>query len=279
MNDKAKNIKLFGTWFYNCAYTVAVVGNLPYEITEIELRNILQGCGNIRFAIIRKDRQTNKSKGYAHVEYRYDWEAVAAFKRLLGKEIHGRILKVDFCDEVLRKRYSELVTAAANIQKPVTVSSVLPSVLSSEGNGSINTHADQNVAELIDGNRISFNSPEYLSTLLQNASQKRLRPDDIMVDSNGRMFNEELFSIISNMNMLHVAELINFIDERMMESTVNSRHVIRSHSNFDSVLTHAKLLLNVNMINSGMSTNMRFSRNDNLSSILKYYILGLKMNM
>ncbi|EDO05229.2 RNA recognition motif domain containingprotein [Babesia bovis T2Bo] len=266
MNDKAKNIKLF-------------VGNLPYEITEIELRNILQGCGNIRFAIIRKDRQTNKSKGYAHVEYRYDWEAVAAFKRLLGKEIHGRILKVDFCDEVLRKRYSELVTAAANIQKPVTVSSVLPSVLSSEGNGSINTHADQNVAELIDGNRISFNSPEYLSTLLQNASQKRLRPDDIMVDSNGRMFNEELFSIISNMNMLHVAELINFIDERMMESTVNSRHVIRSHSNFDSVLTHAKLLLNVNMINSGMSTNMRFSRNDNLSSILKYYILGLKMNM
>lgn len=38
---------------------------------------------------IRRDKQTNKSKGYAHVEYRQEWEAVEAFKRLLGKDIRG----------------------------------------------------------------------------------------------------------------------------------------------------------------------------------------------
>ncbi|AFZ80745.1 RNA recognition motif domain-containing protein [Theileria equi strain WA] len=99
MGDRTRNIKLY-------------VGNLPFDATEDELRSLLHGCGQIRFLIVRKNAQTNKSKGYAHIEYRHEYECVEAFKRLIGKEIRGRILKIDWCDEVYRERYPDLMLAA-----------------------------------------------------------------------------------------------------------------------------------------------------------------------
>lgn len=49
-------------------------------------------------------------------------ECVEAFKTLLGKEIRGvlhdnsgRPLKIDWCDDIYRKKYPELVAAAATV--------------------------------------------------------------------------------------------------------------------------------------------------------------------
>ncbi|SIO73236.1 mRNA processing protein, putative [Babesia microti strain RI] len=91
------------------------VGNLPSDATEQDIENLVQGCGQLRFCMIRKHPETNKSNGYAHLEYRHEVECVEAFKTLLGKEIRGRPLKIDWCDDIYRKKYPELVAAAATV--------------------------------------------------------------------------------------------------------------------------------------------------------------------
>uniref|UniRef100_A0A3B0MFF5 RNA-binding protein, putative n=1 Tax=Theileria annulata TaxID=5874 RepID=A0A3B0MFF5_THEAN len=109
MNVKERNIKLF-------------VGNLPFDAVEDDIRVFLHGCGQIRYLSIRRDPHTNRSRGYAHLEYRTEPECIEAFKRLLGKEIRGRPIKIDFCDDVYRKKYPELTSDSIFVKdKPTSV--------------------------------------------------------------------------------------------------------------------------------------------------------------
>nr|PVC54082.1 hypothetical protein MACL_00003339 [Theileria orientalis] len=92
------------------------VGNLPYDTTEEDLRAMLHGCGTIRYLAIRRDYHTNKSRGYGNVEYRTEAECVEAIKRLGAMEVKvrtngfaGRPVKVDFCDDFYRDKYSDIL--------------------------------------------------------------------------------------------------------------------------------------------------------------------------
>ncbi len=64
------------------------VGNLPYEFTEDDLRNLFSSYGEVTYAKIITDRDTGRSKGFGFVEL----EASAADKAIAevnGKEIDG----------------------------------------------------------------------------------------------------------------------------------------------------------------------------------------------
>ncbi|KAF5153405.1 RNA recognition motif family protein [Theileria parva strain Muguga] len=74
------------------------------------------------FRKIRRDPHTNRSRGYAHLEYRTEAECIEAFKRLIGKEIRGRPIKVDFCDDAYRQKYPELTSDSIFLKdKPTSV--------------------------------------------------------------------------------------------------------------------------------------------------------------
>ncbi len=71
------------------------VGNLPWEITEDELRNEFQSFGQVTSVAIIKDKITNKSRGFGFVEMASNSEAQSAINNLNGKELKGRSLTVN----------------------------------------------------------------------------------------------------------------------------------------------------------------------------------------
>ena len=71
------------------------VGNLPYEATEDELKNIFGQAGAVETANIITDKFSGRSKGFGFVEMGTDQEASAAIEALNGQEHGGRALTVN----------------------------------------------------------------------------------------------------------------------------------------------------------------------------------------
>jgi RNA recognition motif-containing protein len=71
------------------------VGNLSYSITEGRLVEIFGEFGSVTEGKIVIDRDTGRSKGFGFVEMSNQSEGEEAIKRLDGKEIDGRNLKVN----------------------------------------------------------------------------------------------------------------------------------------------------------------------------------------
>ena len=71
------------------------IGNLPYTITEDELKESFNSFGEVSSVNIITDRFSGQSKGFGFVEMPEDSEAEAAIKALDGQEIKGRNLKVN----------------------------------------------------------------------------------------------------------------------------------------------------------------------------------------
>jgi len=70
------------------------VGNLPYGVSEGDLRGLFEQFGAVSSATIIKDKFTGDSKGFGFVEMG-DTEAQTAIDSLNGKEFKGRSLTVN----------------------------------------------------------------------------------------------------------------------------------------------------------------------------------------
>jgi len=66
------------------------VGNLPYRISEDELRDLFAQYGDVSSANIIMDRDSGRSKGFGFVEMPDDSQAKAAIEALNGTEVQGR---------------------------------------------------------------------------------------------------------------------------------------------------------------------------------------------
>lgn len=71
------------------------VGNMSFQTTENELRELFAPFGQVTRVHIAKDRETGRARGFAFVEMPNDAEASAAIQGLDGKEVGGRNLKVN----------------------------------------------------------------------------------------------------------------------------------------------------------------------------------------
>ena len=71
------------------------VGNLPYNTTEEELRQLFAEAGSVASVAIITDRETGRSKGFGFVEMQTQAEAEKAQSMFNGREMRGRQLKVD----------------------------------------------------------------------------------------------------------------------------------------------------------------------------------------
>jgi RNA recognition motif-containing protein len=69
-------------------------GNLPYKMTEDELRQTFEEFGQVTSCTLMKDRATGRSKGFGFIEMPDDNEAHAAIAGLNGKDVQGRKLDV-----------------------------------------------------------------------------------------------------------------------------------------------------------------------------------------
>jgi len=71
------------------------VGNLPYEATADELRELFAAHGEVKEVYTPTDRETGRSRGFAFVEMPSDDEGRAAMEALDGTEVGGRTLKIN----------------------------------------------------------------------------------------------------------------------------------------------------------------------------------------
>jgi RNA recognition motif-containing protein len=71
------------------------VGNLSYNVTEPELREVFaENSRNVVEVKIVMDRDTGRPRGFAFVEMGSDDEASQAIQSLTGREIQGRAINV-----------------------------------------------------------------------------------------------------------------------------------------------------------------------------------------
>ena len=77
------------------------VGNVPFKLTDEELVEAFSACGSVSGVFIIKDKETQRSKGFAFVEMESDASAEKAIAEMNGKLLGGRVLRVS---EAVEKR-------------------------------------------------------------------------------------------------------------------------------------------------------------------------------
>eukprot|EP00884_Botryococcus_braunii_P008622 jgi/Botrbrau1/17761/Bobra.0127s0018.1 len=75
------------------------VGNIPFGITDEDLKAVFQDVGPVKTLRMVADRDTGKPKGFAFIEFYDVPTAVSAQRNLNGFEFSGRKLRVDFADD------------------------------------------------------------------------------------------------------------------------------------------------------------------------------------
>jgi RNA recognition motif-containing protein len=83
------------------------VGNMNYDTSEDELRNLFEQYGTVNSVKIITDRNTGNSKGFGFVEMENNEEGDAAIAALNAQEMGGRQLKVNEAMDRPRKKRND----------------------------------------------------------------------------------------------------------------------------------------------------------------------------
>lgn len=71
------------------------VGNLSYKMTDEDLEKLFKTFGSVSESKVVIDRESGRSKGFGFVEMPNQAEGDEAIKKLDGKEVDGRNIKVN----------------------------------------------------------------------------------------------------------------------------------------------------------------------------------------
>ncbi|RAL02909.1 RNA recognition motif domain-containing protein [Aspergillus ibericus CBS 121593] len=75
------------------------VGGLAWHTTDETLRQGFSEFGNIEEAIVVKDHDTNRSRGFGFVRFSSPEEADSAAQAMNNQEFDGRVIRVDKASE------------------------------------------------------------------------------------------------------------------------------------------------------------------------------------
>lgn len=75
------------------------IGGLAWHTTDETLRQGFEKYGAIEEAIVVKDRDTNRSRGFGFVRFANAADADAAMNAMTNQEFDGRIIRVDKASE------------------------------------------------------------------------------------------------------------------------------------------------------------------------------------
>jgi len=113
------------------------VGNIPYEASDEEIKDIFGQAGPVLSFRLVYDRESGKPKGYGFCEYKDQETAQSAMRNLNGTELHGRQLRVDSAASqkganddpaAMMKEISPYGNAVAPEKAPETITSAVASL-------------------------------------------------------------------------------------------------------------------------------------------------------
>jgi RNA recognition motif-containing protein len=94
------------------------VGGLPGDIDETDLKEMFELYGDVRSAIVIKDRQTGKSKGFGFVEMPNDTEAKETIELLNGVKMLGKKIAVTQAEDNARSSSNNSGNRSFNNRPP-----------------------------------------------------------------------------------------------------------------------------------------------------------------
>lgn len=68
------------------------VGNLPFDVTEAELKELFAPVGPLSYVFLPVDRETGKRRGFAFIEFSDEAQAAEALRRFNEQQFKGRPL-------------------------------------------------------------------------------------------------------------------------------------------------------------------------------------------
>ncbi len=71
------------------------VGNVPYNVTEDELKTFFAQAGDVASVAVITDKMTGRPRGFVFVEMATEEGAQKAIEMLNGKELGGRALNIN----------------------------------------------------------------------------------------------------------------------------------------------------------------------------------------
>ncbi len=71
------------------------VGNLSYNVTDRDLSEKFAECGTVESAMLVRDRDTGRAKGFGFVEMSTEEEAAKAIQRFNNQNYEGRPMTVN----------------------------------------------------------------------------------------------------------------------------------------------------------------------------------------
>ncbi|CAD2090523.1 mRNA processing protein, putative [Plasmodium vinckei lentum] len=93
------------------------IGNIPFDLSEKELQEILSRVGEVVSVRIKYDIDKNVSKGFAFCEYKDLETCMLALKYLNGYEIRGRKLKLYWANDESREKANNSIFLSNGIGK------------------------------------------------------------------------------------------------------------------------------------------------------------------
>jgi RNA recognition motif-containing protein len=75
--------------------TKMYVGNLSYDATDSDIRELFEAHGTVSDVFIVKDRESGRPRGFAFVSMETPEEMNAAIEGLNGEEFAGRVLTIN----------------------------------------------------------------------------------------------------------------------------------------------------------------------------------------
>ena len=72
------------------------IGNMSYDMTDRDLNNLFSKIQNVIDVRVAIDRRSGQPRGFAHAEFTDVESAVKAKELLQGKEVCGRVLRLDY---------------------------------------------------------------------------------------------------------------------------------------------------------------------------------------
>ena len=75
------------------------VGNLPWSVDNDSLKDMFSSYGDVADAVVIRDRETGRSRGFGFVDLSDDEAGNSAIEAMHGTEIEGRDLVVNQAQE------------------------------------------------------------------------------------------------------------------------------------------------------------------------------------
>lgn len=72
------------------------IGNMSFEMSDKDLNDLFRDIENVVDVRVAIDRRTGQPKGFAHADFTDIESATKAIEKLNGKNLYGRLLRVNF---------------------------------------------------------------------------------------------------------------------------------------------------------------------------------------